>query len=255
MEALSRLKQREVAYHNERYRADGSDNRARLDRWYDAVESGAQRQLELIERYGRGRQVLEYGCADGRFALVEHAVAQQAAHYWGIDISDSAIARATALGGALDLTNCTFNTMDAEDVRFASGQFDLVFGRGIVHHLDLDRAFAEIRRVLRDDGVAVFYEPMGHNPVLNSYRQRTPQLRTVGEHPLVTADFDLARRYFGSVDVRYFGLTTLGPAALPQSRFRDHALRAFEHVDDWLLRVPLINRNAWFVLLTLRPTG
>lgn len=244
-------KQREVAFHNERFRNESSDERAALDPWYDAVESGALRQLELILRYGREKSVLELGCADGRFSLLEHPIASRAAQFRGIDISECAIARASASALEAGLRHSSFATMDAEKLTFPDREFDLVFGRGIIHHLCLERAFAEVRRVLRPEGIAVFYEPMGHNPVLNQFRQRTPNLRTPGEHPLLVRDFTLARRYFGVVDVRYYGLTTLGPAALPNGRLRQRALWACEQLDSMLLRVPLLKRNAWFALLVL----
>jgi ubiquinone/menaquinone biosynthesis C-methylase UbiE len=46
---------------------------------------------------------------------------------------------------------------DAEALPFENESFDLVFGHAVLHHLPhLDRAFAEIHRVLRPDGRIVF---------------------------------------------------------------------------------------------------
>src|ERR1700722_3383131 len=53
----------------------------------------------------------------------------------------------------------TVNTLqaDAESLPFRDESFDLVVGHAILHHLpDLDRAFAEFRRVLRPGGRIVF---------------------------------------------------------------------------------------------------
>lgn len=251
LEGLTPQKLAELVFHNERFRSESSDERAALNRWYIAVESGSRKQLELLALYGRGKSVLEYGCADGTFSLVEHDIARIAGQFTGIDISDCAIARAVARSEALGQSQCRFEVMDAEGMSFPDGSFDLVFGRGIIHHLNLERAFCEVRRVLRPGGRAVFYEPMGHNPVLNGFRQRTPALRTPDEHPLVMRDFALARRYFDHVALRYYGLTTLGPAALPFGALRRRAVRACEQLDNVLLRIPVLNRNAWFVLMTL----
>ncbi len=68
--------------------------------------------------------------------------------------------------------------MDAEQLAFRDQSFDLVVGEAILHHLDLERCFAKISRILQPAGVAVFIEPLGHNPVLNWYRRQTPGLRT-----------------------------------------------------------------------------
>ena len=43
---------------------------------------------------------------------------------------------------------------------------------------------------------AVFYEPLGTNPMIRLYRRLTPRLRSADEHPLVDADVALARRSF-----------------------------------------------------------
>src|SRR5205085_11130002 len=46
---------------------------------------------------------------------------------------------------------------DAESLPFADQSFDLVLGHAVLHHLpDLERAFAEFRRVLRPGGRIVF---------------------------------------------------------------------------------------------------
>ncbi|WP_428491963.1 hypothetical protein [Rhodopila sp.] len=59
-----------------------------------------------------------------------------------------------------------------------------MFGIGIIHHLDTRQASREVARVLRPDGNAVFWEPMGTNPIIGLYRMLTPNARTVDEHPL-----------------------------------------------------------------------
>ena len=46
---------------------------------------------------------------------------------------------------------------EAEQLPFADESFDLVFGHAVLHHIpDLDRAFAEFRRVLRPGGAIAF---------------------------------------------------------------------------------------------------
>jgi hypothetical protein len=43
-------------------------------------------------------------------------------------------------------------------------------------------------------------EPLGHNPLLNWYRARAPDLRTPDEHPLLARDLALAESCFDEVD-------------------------------------------------------
>jgi SAM-dependent methyltransferase len=108
-----------------------------------------------------------------------------------------------------------------------------------------------IQRVLRPAGRAIFLEPMGHNPLINRFRQRTPEMRTPDEHPLLVRDFDLAREYFRRVETRYFGLTTLGVVAITNDGDGGWLMRTCEAVDDLVLKVPGVGPNAWMVLMTL----
>src|SRR3546814_19128134 len=97
---------------------------------------------------------------------------------WSSDVCSSDLATETGL-------HATFSVDNAEQTSFPDASFDRIGGSGILHHLDLDRAYAEIARLLKPGGRAVFLEPLGHNPLLTAYRDRTPRMRTEDKnHPL-----------------------------------------------------------------------
>src|SRR5690606_610484 len=131
-----RRKESERTFHNKRYGGD-SDPRESLGRWYAAVSSGSQRQIEAIKSAARNASVLEYGCADGRLSLLEQDLAGASRAFCGMDVWDQAIARARQTAAGRGLTQCRFDVMDAEAMTFADEAFDFVFGRGILPHLDL----------------------------------------------------------------------------------------------------------------------
>jgi ubiquinone/menaquinone biosynthesis C-methylase UbiE len=203
-----------------------------------------------VLRHSPGKDVLEYGCAGGELSVDYLDLPRIARTLTGIDISDVAIAKAEASAQKAGYDNCSFSAMNAEAMTFPDQSFDLVFGRGIIHHLDLDRSYGEIARVLRPGGTAIFYEPMGHNFILNMYRSRTPEVRTPDEHPMLTKDFVLARKYFTNVDVRYFGLATVVSAGLPEV-LRAPAYWMGRAVDGVVLRLPFVKRYAWFALMVM----
>lgn len=239
---------RERSFHNHRF---SGETREAQDKYYSAIAHGAEEYLALVRRLAAGADVLEYGCAKGGNAL---ALAPSCRTVTGIDISDVAIGQAREAAGRAGLGNARFFAMNAEAMSFEDAGFDLVFGSGIIHHLDVENAFGEIARVLRPGGQAVFWEPLGHNRLINWYRRRTPEARTPDEHPLLKPDFDAARRHFGRVDLRFFGLTTL--AGVP---FRDSPLHAAVHgaaraLDRALLSVPGLAWQAWYahIVLTAR---
>jgi len=239
--------ERERRFHNERFSHD-TDPRASLNKWYASVRHGPERQNALVRQYARNNAVLEYGCADGGLSLGELNLPQQCRSLIGIDISDVAIQKATARAERAGLKNVRFLTMDAEAMTFPDQSFDLVFGRGIVHHLDLSKCFVEVARVLRTKGVAIFCEPLGHNPILNLYRRRTPEIRTPDEHPLLMTDFALARRHFARVDTMFYGLFSVASVFLDATA-NGIPYRLSKALDDLILRLPIVRRYAWHCLI------
>lgn len=151
----------------------------------------------MVERQAAGAHVLEYGCAVGDWSL---QLAPSVARVDGIDISDVAIRKARESATSLGLDNAFFHAMDAQATSFEDDTFDLVFGSGIIHHLDTRRCLEEIRRILKPGGLAIFKEPLGQNTIINVYRALTPFARTVDEHPLLPADLQIARSLFKEVD-------------------------------------------------------
>jgi SAM-dependent methyltransferase len=142
--------------------------------------------------------------------------------------------------------------MDGQRLAFRNKSFDVICGRGVLHHLDLHRSFAEIARVLKTDGGAIFVEPLGHNLLINLFRRMTPRLRTVDEHPLRLADLDLAGRYFERVEIQYFHLTALAAIPFRNLFFFSRLLTLFDRFDQLLFRVfPWSRRLAWIVHLSL----
>jgi len=243
--------EREREFHKNRYDGAG-DPRAALNRWYWAVDDVFRAHEAMLKALAPGRDVLELGVADGSFSVLESGVAALPRRFVGIDVSDGAVAHARARAAALGMARARFEVRDAESTGLEDAGFDLVFGRGILHHLRLDSAYREVARLLRPGGTGLFVEPMGHNPALNWYRHRTPDLRTSDEHPLLMADLALARRHFAQVHVRHSGLTTLAAVPLRHSVLGEPLMKTLRGLDRLLFTVPLLRRQAWFVLVTLR---
>ncbi len=143
----------------------------------------------------RGRAVLDYGCGHGMAAVV---FARAGATVTAFDLSPGYVAEAEARAKTNGVA-VRFAVADAEELPFADASFDAVWGNAILHHLDLRRAGAELYRVLKPDGVAVFCEPWGGNPLLSFARRWLPypgKDRTPDERPLVKADLSPLREFF-----------------------------------------------------------
>jgi ubiquinone/menaquinone biosynthesis C-methylase UbiE len=103
----------------------------------------------------RFERTLEIGAGTGYFTL-NMLRAGMIGRATCSDISPGMLATLQANARRLDLEVST-KAADAEQLPFADGSFDLVFGHAVLHHIpDLQRAFAEFARVLEPGGRIVF---------------------------------------------------------------------------------------------------
>lgn len=210
--------------------ADGA--RGHLARVYDAMSASRSRYRDRIVALAPGARVLEYGCGTGSHAFL---LASSAESVTGIDISPVAVDMARQKQSAAGLSNVQFEVMDAEHLRFPAASFDLVCGTAILHHLDLGQSYAEVRRVLRPGGRAVFLEPFAYHPIIAVYRLATPRLRTPDEHPLRRGDLALARSTFGGVESRHYNFLTVFLSPVAGVRAFQPVIRLLERIDAAVL--------------------
>jgi ubiquinone/menaquinone biosynthesis C-methylase UbiE len=237
---------KEREFHDHAFR---KGTRAKVTEFYAVVRGSRAFYENYLAVRCPGKKTLEYGCGPGSYALF---LAERGARVTGIDISPVAIEQAREHAKRQNLRAIEFRIMDAEALEFDNDSFDLVCGTGILHHLDLDRAFSEIARVLRSSGSAIFIEPLGHNPLINLYRKRTPDLRTADEHPLLMNDLRRARDFFDRVEIHPYGLLTL--AAIPLRKMPGFRLllSVLEKLDSFVFRLlPFTRKYAWQAVLLL----
>jgi SAM-dependent methyltransferase len=241
---------RERDFHNEFFGHE-QESRAAQNRYYFAIEHGVKRCQELLHAYAKDRDVLEFGCGNGW--LAQH-IAQSAKSIVGIDLSDVVVSQANERCAREGVHNARFAAMDAEAMTFPDETFDLVFGSAILHHLDVPRSVKEIHRVLRPGGVTLFWEPLGHNPILNLYRRLTPTKRTDDEHPLVRSDIKTVRELFPDLRMHYFGLLTPLSVPLVSTPLAVPLRAGLDRIDRALIGMGL-HWYCWYVLIEAKKTG
>lgn len=240
--AAAETAQAEREFHN--LRADVEESPG--DRLSFAYHSMADvLQIPALRLSTTGGAVLEVGCYLGE----NSTRAVRADRYVGVDISDRAIKKAVARFGS---AKATFLCLDANQLERLEGQFDFVFGNGVIHHLDLDRFSAGLLQKMKPDSTALFVEPMTGPPWLRLFRKFTPRLRTEDEHPLDESQIAVVRRYF-DVHIEYFGLAR---PLLPMLFFNAGPVVNFSRwLDKQIMRTRLGRRNAWLIAMTFRVRG
>ncbi len=245
------LKQRERKFHDELYSQSSWEEGPRSStlKYYSATKNNRQRFRALVAESGKGKSILEIGCGDGGYTFDYPRIA---AKVTGIDISDVAVESARKKAEELGFTNMDFQAMDVEAMSFPSDSFDVIYGAGILHHLNIDRSAREIARVLKPSGVAIFTEPLGHNPAINLYRRLTPNMRSPDEHPIVWKDFQILDRYFEKTEATFHNLVSMGAVPFRSLPFFPGLLRSLERVDEGVFKiVPYARRHAWNTIFVL----
>lgn len=197
----------------------------------------------------RDKRVLDYGCGDGGFSFT---LVKRGARVEGIDISPALVELASTKipNGAI----ANFSARDAHDTGFPDAAFDYVFGNGILHHLELTRAYREVARVLKPGGKAFFMEPMAHHPLAILMRKATPAARSVDEMPLTVEEVQLAKQYFS--ECRYTGhyvfAVLVAPVHLASEGAAFWLVRTIDRMDRSLIGAfPKLGRYAWQTMLEL----
>jgi 2-polyprenyl-3-methyl-5-hydroxy-6-metoxy-1,4-benzoquinol methylase len=202
----------------------------------------------------RDKRVLELGCGEG---WITRDLAVAGARVSAFDISEQAVENTRRVLSMAGLERgCDLRVMAAEKLDYPDGEFDVVVGFAIIHHLNVCKALAEVARVLKPVGFAVFAEPLGTNPIVNFYRRLTPQYRTADERPLVLTEFSKLLgefRRFSHREHYLFAMTGLVLAYVPGGRIVFPAVnRALLAIDRLVMRLaPRLSSWAWYSIIRL----
>jgi ubiquinone/menaquinone biosynthesis C-methylase UbiE len=224
---------------NEKYRGNA--------KWYSTTRLSLEyRDTWLAERVA-GRVFLDYACGNGLETL--KAARMGAALALGIDVSNISIANATEAAKREGLADrCMFIEGDCESTGLPDGSVDVILCSYMLHHLDLNYAYPEMRRILKPGGCVLACEALNYNPLIKLYRKVTPELRTEWEkeHILSLKDVRVAKRYFNVGKIRYWHLSSVLGAFLRgvPGLFRI-AMPVLNAADSVLVRIPGVQLMAW----------
>ncbi len=240
---LTDQNQREKEFHNELQ----SQSKGRFENiFYKAIFNSNEDFFQFLELNAINAEVLDFGCGVG--SSLEKVLKFSPKKITGIDISEVSISKAKNKikekepEVELLVDNC-------EQTKFNSNSFDIVYGTGILHHLNMSMCLDEIKRVLKPGGNLIFIEPLGTNPLINFYRKLTPKSRSKDEHPLVKLDFDLIEKKFINTQLKYYGFLTLIFFPFYKSPKNSNIFQFLKKIDQFLFKLNIFKRFAWSVLI------
>lgn len=199
----------------------------------------------------KGKDVLDLGCGAGENTLM---LVLRGARVWALDISPELV----------DLARKRFevNSVSPEKVQFVIGSayemklldesVDVVFGIGILHHLDLKRIQKEVYRILRKGGFAIFQEPVRDSKAIHFVRSLIPYKSpdvSPFERPLTSQELQAFAAPFKHVEERSFCLPHINVVNVFFSRWFHEA--AYKIDGKLLASLPFLSPYAGVRVLKL----
>jgi SAM-dependent methyltransferase len=240
---LSDINKREIDFHNKLQ--SGKENRSE-GIFYKALYNLFADFHKYLYENSQNKIVLDYGCGIG--SLTEKVAKSHPEKIVGIDISNISIDKAIARAKEYNL-NVEYKVDNCENSNLESNTFDLIYGSGILHHLNLEKSAKEINRLLKKNGKMLFIEPLGTNPIINIYRKLTPKSRSEDEHPFLPGDFDFLKSVYAQVNVKYYGFFTLVFFPFYRKPEKSIIYNFFAAVDQKIFKIKIFRFLAWSVLI------
>jgi ubiquinone/menaquinone biosynthesis C-methylase UbiE len=240
------------------YQEKFHDNKIHISR-VSALYSNFVRNI--VDSYGFGylgnmknKKTLDYGCGVGELAI---KLLRKEAIVFSFDISYKRLSLAKYNTNKAEPDKTVFlSKMNGERLGYKDNSFDIVIGRGILHHLNLNDVSKEIYRVLKPGGKALFIEPLGMNPLINAYRKLTPGDRVPDEKPLSFKDIKEIGQLFSNSGHEEFYFSTF-LAYFVKVIFRNDCLfertfLLFSKLDEIIkILFPFMRRYYWQSVLCL----
>jgi ubiquinone/menaquinone biosynthesis C-methylase UbiE len=215
---------------------------------HSAAGQARVRRRSMLLREAAGlcptAQALELGCGTGEYTVL---LAGTGATMAALDISAELLdaARARRLPAAVQ-----FLRGDAERLPFPDGRFDAVVGNAVLHHLRLDAALREIRRVLRPGGRCAFTEPNMLNPQVAVQKNVPPIKRWLGDTPHETAF--IAGPLAGAFKRAGLRPERVRPFDFLHPAIPDGTVKAVRRLEAVLESLPLVSHLAGSLLIVAR---
>lgn len=224
----------------------------------------------ILQQLGdvRGKYLLDLGCGAGENSVY---FASRGARCVASDYSPGMVEVALKLAEA-NQVQVEGRVINAMAIDLPDNTFDIVYASNLLHHIpDPQLTLREMHRVLKPGGLACFWDPLRHNPIINVYRRMATEVRTEDETPLDIGIVDFIRSLFAETTYDTFWLASLWiflqfylvekvdpnkerywkKIIVEQARLRQEYL-FLENLDFVLKKLPLLKRFAWNLAVVAR---
>ena len=193
----------------------------------------------------KGLRLLDLGCGEGRTSLF---FASRGADVVSIDISEVAIESLSDFCKQHDIKNITPIQCSAFEIS-KLGEFDLIFGSMILHHIEpFDRFSKTLHGALNPGGKMFFYENNAFSDLLMWFRTNVigkygiPKMGDDEEFPLTPGEVDSLRNFF-QVEVVYPKLLFF--QLISWYLLKKKLSQPFKWLDDMFFHIPAFRQLSY----------
>ncbi|MGB9937097.1 MAG: class I SAM-dependent methyltransferase [Methanobacterium sp.] len=214
-----------------------------------------KRELEIIFKLlddVKPENILDYGCGGGWLSKI---LISKGYNVTGIDISDKLIENAQK-----QMPEGKFYAGDCCKMPFKDDEFDLIIGFAILHHLDLNKALLECKRVSTNDAQLLFIEPNRFNPISAiGNRLSVLDTHTEDEAPFNPIKYkDTLKKFFNIEKIFYlfpysFGAAYLSMRLNSKNNGSLNSLLPFIEISEKIYeRIPILNLTCSQIAVILK---
>ena len=215
-------------------------------KYYKTTQLSVDYIDQWIEKNSKGKICLDYACGNGIYAF--KMAINNPELVLGLDISDVSINNCQVRAKEEGLEEKTlFFQSDCENTLLPDDSIDILICSGMLHHLDLTKAFPEMLRILKPGGKVLAIEALDYNLAIKIYRMLTPDMRTEWEkaHILSLKDIRFAKNFFEIGEMRFWHVTSYIAGKFPS------LLPLLNFIDRVVTKLPLIKLMAWIFTFEL----
>jgi len=200
----------------------------------------------IISNLCKEKTLLDYGCGIG---LESVYFAKRGARVIAIDISEKSLNIAKQLAKSQSVSDkISFKQMDAESLKIKNDSIDIIYNRGTLSCVNLNKALSEWARVLKPAGIAIGRDTLGHNPLFNLNRKikylQGKRTKQTLNNILKIQDLKTFNLYFKKTEFKFFNLTNILPLPYPVYKF-------LQKIDNIILNNTFLKRYAFKVVFIL----
>ena len=144
--SLTEINIREKEFHNKlQSKASGRFENI----FYKSLYNINEDFFSCIKERANQSQILDFGCGTG--LSIEKTIKYNPKRIVGIDISEVSIEKAKKKAKEMGI-NVDYYVDNCEKTKFENNSFDIIYGAGILHHLEFNKCLDEIHRILKSNG-------------------------------------------------------------------------------------------------------